>query len=114
MSENKAELFLAYGRRDAAELVNRLLTGLDKRGHEVWQDTCDIRARKEWEEQIAEGLLSTQVVIAPLCPYAVRGATDLISLDNVDSVCLDGLAFARFAAPPTPIASANRAGSPPE
>jgi len=70
---------------------------------EVWQDTREIRAGKEWEEQIADGLRSTQVVIALLSPHAVRRSTDPNSPDNVDSVCLDELTFARFTTPPTPI-----------
>jgi len=96
-------LFLSYGRRDAADLANRLRTDLEKLGYEVWQDTRQIRAGKEWEEQIVDGLRSTQVVVALLSPHAVRRSTDTNSLDNVDSVCLDELTFARFATPPTPI-----------
>lgn len=96
-------LFLSYGRRDAAGLANRLRTDLEKLGYEVWQDTREIRAGKEWEEQIADGCRSTQVVIALLSPHAVRRAKDPNNPDNVDNVCLDELTFARFAAPPTPI-----------
>ena len=99
----RTRLFLSYGRLDAAELANRLRIDLEQLGYEVWQDTREIRAGKEWEEQIADGLRSTQVVIALLSPHAVRRATDPSSSDNVDSVCLDELTFARFAAPPTPI-----------
>jgi TIR domain len=96
-------LFLSYGRRDAAELANRLRADLEKLGYEVWQDTRQIRAGKEWEDQIVDGLRSTQVVIALLSPHAVRRSTDAESPDNVDSVCLDELTFARYANPPTPI-----------
>lgn len=96
-------LFLSYGRRDAADLANRLRADLEKLGYEVWQDTRQIRAGREWEDQIVDGLRSTQVVIALLSPHAVRRATDPGSPDYVDSVCLDELTFARFAAPPTPI-----------
>ena len=99
----KTRLFLSYGRRDAAELANRLRADLEKLGYGVWQDTREIRAGKEWEEQIADGLRSTQVVIALLSPHAVRRSTDPNSPHNVDSVCLDELTFARFATPPTPI-----------
>lgn len=101
--QTNCRLFLSYGRRDAAELANRLRGDLEKLGYEVWQDTREIRAGREWEEQIADGLRSTQVVIALLSPHAVRRASDPNSPDNVDSVCLDELTFARFAAPPTPI-----------
>ena len=99
---NRPRLFLSYGRRDAAELASRLRTDLEKLGYEVWQDTREIRAGKEWEEQIADGLRSVQVVTALLSPHAVRRSTDPNNPDNVDSVCLDELTFARFANPPTP------------
>jgi hypothetical protein len=96
-------LFLSYVRRDAADLANLLRADLEKLGYEVWQDTRQIRAGREWEDQIVDGLRSTQVVIALLSPHAVRRSTDPNSSDNVDSVCLDELTFARFTTPPTPI-----------
>ena len=102
-TKSKSRLFLSYGRRDAAALANLLRTDLENLGYEVWQDTREIRAGKEWEDQIADGLRSTEVVIALLSPHAVRRSTDKNSPDSVDSVCLDELTFARFAAPPTPI-----------
>jgi WD40 repeat protein len=108
MAENDAHqhrirLFLSYGRRDAADLANRLRADLENLGYEVWQDTRKIRAGKEWEQEIQDGLRSTQVVIALLSPHAVRRSTNPDNPDNVDSVCLDELTFARFATPPTPI-----------
>ena len=76
MSEKrKTRLFLSYGRRDAAELANRLNVDLEALGYEVWRDTREIRAGKEWEEKISDGLRSTQVVIALLSPHAVRWAS---------------------------------------
>ena len=62
--DKQERLFLSYGRRDAAELANRLRADLEKLGYEVWQDTREIRAGKEWEIQIADGLPSAQLVIA--------------------------------------------------
>jgi WD40 repeat protein len=102
-NDRKARLFLSYGRRDAAALAKRIRADLEKLGYEIWQDTRQIRAGKEWEEEIRDGLRSTQVVIALLSPHAVRRATDPASPDNLDSVCLDELSFARFAHPPTPV-----------
>ena len=99
----RTRLFLSYGRRDAAALANRLREDLEKLDYEVWQDSRQIRAGKDWELEIEDGLRSTQVVIALLSPHAVRRSTDSKSPDNVDSVCLDELTFARFATPPTPI-----------
>jgi hypothetical protein len=44
--------FLSYERRDAAGLADRLRIDLEKLGYEVWQDTREIRAAREWEERI--------------------------------------------------------------
>lgn len=96
----KARLFLSYGRRDAADLANRLRGDLEARGYEVWQDTRRIRSGREWEQEIQDGLRSTQIVVALLSPHAVRVAHDPANLDNLDSVCLDEISFARFAQPP--------------
>jgi hypothetical protein len=84
-------------------LANRLREDLERLNYEVWQDTRQIRAGKEWEEEICDGLRSTQVVIALLSPHAVRRAADPSNPSCIDSVCLDELSFARFAHPPTPI-----------
>src|SRR5262245_48224273 len=95
--------FLSYGRRDAAPLADRLRQGLEGLGYEVWQDTRQVRAGKEWEAEIHDGLRSTQVVIALLSPHAVRRTGGPEGADGLDSVCLDELSFARFASPPIPI-----------
>ena len=99
----RRRLFLSYGRRDAAPLANRLREDLERLNYDVWQDTRQIRAGEEWEEEICDGLRSTQVVIALLNPHAVRRAADPSNPSCIDSVCMDELSFARFAHPPTPI-----------
>lgn len=70
---------------------------LEKLGYEVWQDTREIRAGREWEEQIVDGLRSTQVVIALLSPHAVRRAADPINPFCLVSVRLMELIVACFA-----------------
>jgi hypothetical protein len=92
----KARLFLSYGRSDAKDLADRLKADLEARGFKVWQDTHRIRKGKEWEQEIVDGLRSTQLVIALLSPHAVRKATDPDNTGSDDSVCLDELSFARF------------------
>ncbi len=99
-------MFLSYGRRDAKDLADQLSVDLAAAGYEVWQDTSEIRAGHSWEQQIEDGLRSTQVVIALLSPHAVRRSTDRDNPTAVDSVCLDEISFARFATPPTPIVPA--------
>src|SRR5688572_7678897 len=72
----KARLFLSYGRKDGATLADRLRADLEIQGFEVWQDARRIRSGHAWEEEIKDGLRSTQVVIAVLTPHAVRVAGD--------------------------------------
>jgi WD40 repeat protein len=96
-------LFLSYGRRDAAELADRLRADLEARGYEVWQDTRQIRSGREWELEIEDGLRNAQLLVALLSPHAVRRAGGPHSPDDLDSVCLDEISFARFRRPPKPI-----------
>ena len=78
----KARLFLSYGRSDVAGLASRLRIDLEKPSYDVWQDTCEIRAGNEWEDQTADDLRRTQVVVALLSPDAVLLATDPNSPDK--------------------------------
>lgn len=98
-----ARLFLSYGRRDAKDLADRLVTDLGRHGYEVWLDTRQIRAGSQWEQEIKDGLRSTQILVALLSPYSVRVASNACDPDDSDSVCLDEISFARFARPPKPI-----------
>jgi len=93
----KPRLFLSYGRRDARQLAERLRTDLESQGFEVWQDLRRIRSGREWEQEIEDGLRSAQIVLALLSKHAVRRGGDPDSPDNLDSVCLDEISFARFA-----------------
>src|SRR5689334_8481343 len=43
-SPSKARVFISYGRRDAAELVDRLYSDLSNAGFAVWRDTQEIKA----------------------------------------------------------------------
>jgi WD40 repeat protein len=95
-SASRARLFLSYGRKDAGELADRLEQDLSLHGYEVWRDTRKIRSGKAWEEEIVDGLRSTQLVVALLSPLAVRIRGDEENPDDSDSVCLDELSFARF------------------
>ena len=99
----KTRLFLSYGRRDAKPLADRLHADLEAHGFEVWKDTRQIRSGRAWEQEIEDGLRSTQLVLALLSPHAVRRTGDPSNSDNLDSVCLDELSFARFTQPPRPI-----------
>jgi WD40 repeat protein len=93
----KARLFLSYGRRDAAELAERMEADLAALGYEVWRDTRQIRAGRAWDQEIQDGLRSARLVVALLSPHAVRVACNPDNPDKIDGVCLDELSFARFA-----------------
>lgn len=91
----KAKVFLSYGRRDAKGLADRLRADLETRGYEVWQDVREIRSGTSWAQEIEDGLRSAQLVIALLSPHAVRRQGSANNSDNLDSICLDEIAFAR-------------------
>jgi len=93
----KVRLFLSYGRRDAEPLADRLEQDLCLFGYEVWRDRSKIRSGTDFLREIEDGLRSTQLVVALLSPHAVRRSIDPFSPDDLDSVCLDELSFARFA-----------------
>jgi WD40 repeat protein len=99
----RARVFLSYGRRDAKALADRLRADLEARGYDVWQDTERIRSGKQWDQQIEEGLRDAQVFVALLSPHAMRQTGQQGNPDDLDSVCLDEISFARFARPPKPI-----------
>lgn len=100
MSTNLLNVFLSYGRRDAAALAERLVQALRPLGFDVWRDTAELRAGRAWEQQIQDALRHCDVVLALLSPHSTRsiagGAGD-------DSVCLDELAAARYGTPARPI-----------
>jgi hypothetical protein len=100
---SRPRLFLSYGRRDAGELADRLRRDLEAHGYEVWQDRQRIRSGSDWEQEIRDGLRSTQLLVALLSPHAVRRTGQSHNGDDQDSVCLDEISFARFARPPRPI-----------
>jgi TIR domain len=89
------KIFISYGRRDAGEFADRLVSDLGKAGFQVRRDTEALRASGPWDGQIESVLKSAHVVIAVLTPHPVR--------TGEGTVCLDELAFARFRQPPTPI-----------
>lgn len=89
------KVFLSYGRRDTQRLADKLKADLESRGFQVWQDKNQLKAGREWEEEIKRALQNTQVVLALLSPHAVRLTGDPGNPDNLDSVCLDELSYAR-------------------
>jgi WD40 repeat protein len=103
LAGRRARVFLSYGRRDARALADRLRTDLGQRGYDVWQDTERLRSGKDWNHQIEDALRDTQVLVALLSPHSVRQTGADGNPDDLDSVCLDELSFARFSRPPKPV-----------
>jgi TIR domain/AAA ATPase domain len=97
----RVRIFESYGRRDASELAARLRRDLEAREFEVWQDIERLEGGALWDQQIREALNNSECVVALLSPHATR--TGLTAEDELDSVCLDEIAFARFNDPPRPI-----------
>lgn len=89
----KAKIFLSYGRRDSEEIAQRLKHDLEKLDYEIWIDRSEIKVGTAWMNQIANGLNSSQAVVALLSPHSVR-VSGVDGADS-DSICLDELAYAR-------------------
>ena len=77
MPDEPPRLFLSYGVRDASEIAERLRRDLAARGYQVWQDVSRLRAGRPWDEDVPEGLRTSQVVLALLSPHSVRRALDV-------------------------------------
>jgi WD40 repeat protein len=86
-SSGKYRIFISYGRKDAQLLAGKIASDLTGLGHDVWIDKHQIKSGCSWEEQIEEAILSHDIFISLLTPYAVR---------RPDGVCLDEISMARF------------------
>ncbi|MCA9049028.1 MAG: toll/interleukin-1 receptor domain-containing protein [Planctomycetaceae bacterium] len=106
-STDRSDCFSVYGRRDAKSLADRPNADLTLAGFEVWQDTREIRAGKKWEQEIRDGLHSTQIMIAVLTWARALGAPSRRTRDEarlsylrnffcVKSGKLISLLFSRF------------------
>lgn len=81
------KLFLSYGHTEK-EIGRRIAEALKKRGHEVWFDEDKIHEGRDWRQEIADGLVSTNGVIACLSHHSVR------QVPPPPSVCLEELSVA--------------------
>ncbi|NBV86964.1 MAG: TIR domain-containing protein, partial [Verrucomicrobia bacterium] len=55
-SEERTKVFLSYGRRDAADIAERLHRDLTAAGFDVWRDTQKIATGSQWLDEIEAGL----------------------------------------------------------
>ena len=70
-------VFLSYGHDSNAPLIEKIKEYLsrDAEGnlkHEVWIDTSEIKAGKDWRERITKGVLESDVVLAGLSEHSTR------------------------------------------
>jgi hypothetical protein len=65
-------IFLSYGHDDNEELVRRIKTDLEKRGHDVWFDKSEIKSGDDWRRAITEGIVSSDCVLSFLSKYSTR------------------------------------------
>ena len=71
------KIFLSYGHDSNAPLIEKIKEFLSKDAegnlkHEVWIDTSEIKAGKDWREKITKGVLESDVVIAGLSQHSTR------------------------------------------
>lgn len=71
------KIFLSYGHDSNASLIEKIKEYLSKDvegnlKHEVWIDTSEIKAGKDWREKITKGVLESDVVLAGLSEHSTR------------------------------------------
>lgn len=71
------KIFLSYGHDSNAPLIEKIkdFLSFDAYGnhkHEVWIDTSEIKAGKDWREKITKGILESDVVLAGLSEHSTR------------------------------------------
>jgi len=77
-------IFLSYGHDANQELVFRIVTDLEARGHDVWLDKSEIRTGDDWRRAITDGIVASHRVISFLSKHSTRDP----------GVCRDELAIA--------------------
>ena len=80
----KLRIFLSYGHDNNEELVRRIKTDLENRGHDVWFDKTEIKFGDEWRRSITDGILSSNRVLSFLSKHSTRDP----------GVCRDEIAIA--------------------
>lgn len=63
-------IFVSYSRKDSA-FVDRLISELEKAGHEVWIDRTDIKSGEQWRRQIVAAIDDSDIFLAMLSPNSV-------------------------------------------
>ena len=77
-------IFLSYGHDANEELVRRIKTDLEKRGHDVWFDKSEIKFGDDWRHSITDGILKSNRVLSFLSKHSTRDP----------GVCIDEIGIA--------------------
>src|SRR5665647_959724 len=77
-------IFLSYGHDRNEELVRRMKSDLEARGHDVWLDQNEIKAGDDWRRSITDGIVASDRVLSFLSKHSTRDP----------GVCLDEIAIA--------------------
>lgn len=61
------KIFLSYGHDSSAPLIEQIKDYLSKDAegnlkHEVWIDTSEIKAGKDWREKLAKGVIDRAII----------------------------------------------------
>jgi hypothetical protein len=74
------KVFISYSRRDT-EVVKGIVSQLEAENIEVWFDTEDIKAGKQWRKQIVEGIDTADAFILNLSPDSAASVNVLKELN---------------------------------
>jgi len=78
-------IFISYGHDEYEALAKKIKEDLEELGHEVWFDRSKLKAGRDWEIAIEEGLKGTQIMLVMMTPYSMR---------RPDGYCLNELSMA--------------------
>lgn len=73
-------LFISYSRADKKK-VGKLVTQLEKAGHDVWLDTQDIEGGDQWRQAIVSAIKSGHALIVAISPRSVSSKNVRKELD---------------------------------
>lgn len=71
------KIFLSYGHDSNVPLIEKIKDYLSKDAagnpkHEVWIDTSEIKAGKDWRESITKGIIQSDIVLAGLSEHSTK------------------------------------------
>ena len=76
-------IFVSYG-HDCSVFINRLVNDLIILGHDIWVDSNTLKSGDDWRNEITEGIINSQSVLAFLSSHSLRE----------ESVCYDEINIA--------------------